>query len=280
MLIVKTAASLSAQVLQAKKRNQSIGFAPTMGALHQGHLSLIEASKKSNDLTVCSIFVNPTQFNNKDDFQNYPITLEQDIEKLEAAGCDLLFLPTKEEVYPQDYAKKNFELGYLERILEGSFRPGHFDGVCQVVDILLTLVQPDHLYMGQKDFQQCLVVKKLLQLTHRQEQIQMHMMPTLREPDGLAMSSRNLRLSEVSREKAPAIFKTMQWVKSNVHAQSLKQLEEEARQKLSAKGFVVDYVTIANATDLSQPQSTNEPLVVLVAAFIEPVRLIDNLLLN
>lgn len=280
MLIVKTAENLSGQIIQAKKRNQTIGFAPTMGALHEGHISLLQAAKKENDLTVCSIFVNPTQFNNKNDFQNYPITLEKDIEKLEAAGCDLLFLPNLEEIYPKGYLKKNFDLGQLENILEGAFRPGHFDGVCQVVDILLTLVQPDHLYMGQKDFQQCMVIKRLLQLTNRQDEIQLHIMPTLRESDGLAMSSRNLRLNETARQKAPAIFQTMKWIQGHLQKQTLEQLEDEAKKQLQSKGFVVDYVTIANANDLSKPQSLSEPLVVLVAAYLEPVRLIDNLLLN
>src|ERR671912_2232392 len=143
MILFKKAKNLSNYISKQKKSNLKIGFIPTMGALHEGHLSLIAASKKENAVTVCSIFVNPTQFNNQEDFKHYPITIEKDIEKLLNAGCDILFLPPREEIYPQGFVAKKYDLGELETVLEGLYRPGHFQGVCQVVDKLMEIVQPD-----------------------------------------------------------------------------------------------------------------------------------------
>src|SRR5215212_8351624 len=164
MIIFKTPDALSGHINQQKKSGKKIGFVPTMGALHEGHLSLIGVAKKPNDLTICSIFVNPTQFNNPEDFKLYPVTIEKDIEQLIRAGCDILFLPSVDEMYPAGHSKKHYPLGRIETILEGYYRPGHFQGVCQIVDRLLDIVRPDNLYLGQKDFQQCMVIRKLLQL--------------------------------------------------------------------------------------------------------------------
>ena len=164
MVIFKEAEALSKSMGSDKNNGKKIGFVPTMGALHPGHLSLVKTSKQENDITVCSIFVNPTQFNNPEDLKHYPVTIEKDIEALLQVDCDILFLPPVSEIYPSYYQKKHYELGPMETILEGKFRPGHFQGVCQVVDRLLTIVDPDHLYLGQKDFQQCMVLKKMVSI--------------------------------------------------------------------------------------------------------------------
>src|SRR5579871_4964110 len=165
MIIFKRSDDLIAWLNDARKTEKSIGFVPTMGALHAGHISLITISKSNADLNVCSIFVNPTQFNDPKDFQKYPVTLEKDIYLLEKNGTDILFLPQAQEIYPSGTKDlEHYDLGYLESILEGKYRQGHFQGVCQVMSRLLTIVQPDFLFMGQKDYQQCMVVKRLLQI--------------------------------------------------------------------------------------------------------------------
>ena len=164
MIIFKEAKNIHEYIQSKKESGLSIGFVPTMGALHKGHLSLINKSKSAETLTVCSIFVNPTQFNNPEDFQKYPITIEEDIKLLEMNGCDILFLPSYAEIYPHHFLAKNYELGKIETSLEGASRPGHFQGVCMVVEILLSIIDCDTLYLGQKDLQQCLIIKKLLEL--------------------------------------------------------------------------------------------------------------------
>lgn len=283
MILFKRAAELRDYLEKQRKKGKKTGFAPTMGALHDGHISLLEASKKENDFTVVSIFVNPTQFNDPADYAKYPVTLEKDISLLEAAGCDILFLPSVNEMYPSgQMLKKKYELGYLETLLEGSFRPGHFQGVCQIVHRLLEIVLPDNLYMGQKDYQQCLVVKKLLELTGLGQTVTLHISPTLREKSGLAMSSRNMRLSEMERNAAVAIYQALNQIRKNLQSGSLKTLQQEAAEQLTQKGFRVDYVEIADAGTLYPADNWDgrQKLVALAAAFLGEVRLIDNLLLN
>ncbi len=264
----------------AKKRGQSIGFVPTMGALHPGHISLIAAAKKDNDVVICSIFINPTQFNNAKDFEKYPVTTEKDIQLLEAAGCEILFLPDKQEIYPEtDHSPLHYELGHLENILEGFYRPGHFQGVCMVVDRLLQLVQPDKVYIGQKDYQQCMVLKKLVEILDLK--IEMIVCPTLRETDGLAMSSRNMRLNDAERQKAVFIYDTLCFIKKEIRPGNVDDLIERARYNLVEEGFRVDYIEIANAQnlDIVHEWDGTTPLVALIAVFLNEVRLIDNLLL-
>jgi pantoate--beta-alanine ligase len=280
MIIFKQANELSEYISRQKKAGRQIGFVPTMGALHAGHLSLIDASEKKESLTVCSIFVNPTQFNNPEDYRLYPVTIEKDIERLVLAGCDVLFLPPVEEIYPAGYTKKQYDLGRIETILEGFYRPGHFQGVCQVVERLLQIVQPDQLFLGQKDFQQCIVIKKLIGIMGKEKEIQLEIVPTLREKDGLAMSSRNLRLNNDQRSLAASIFEELSFIKNNLNRQPLNTLKDLAKQHLAQKGFVVDYVEIANAGDLSVSTNMNENPVALVAASVGNIRLIDNLVLN
>lgn len=283
MIIFKKTRDLHKWLEAQRLAGISIGFVPTMGALHTGHLSLIESSIKANPVTVCSIFVNPTQFNDPKDFEKYPITIEKDIELLANAGCDILFLPSVKEIYPDELSSSlKYDLGYLERILEGKFRPGHFQGVCMVVHRLLEIVMPDNLYLGQKDYQQCMVIKKLIALIGLSNAILVNICPTLREPDGLAMSSRNVRLNEDERIKATAIFRNLSFIKENLTTGDLKGLKETAFRNLSEAGFNVDYIEIADANDLSiiDDWDGQKKLVALAAAFMKEVRLIDNILLN
>ncbi len=280
MVIFKNAGQIAGYLSGIDFKEKIIGFVPTMGALHAGHVSLIKSSKELNDLTVCSIFINPAQFNNQEDFDRYPVTIEKDLELLLASGCDVLFFPTTVQIYPPGYEKKVYPLGKIETVLEGQFRPGHFQGVCEVVDRLLDIIQPHNLYVGQKDYQQCMVIQKLIELKGKQHQLQLMVEPTMREPDGLAMSSRNLRLSEQDRQKAATISKVLSLMQENLGQQPLKSLKRNAKNTLEAEGFAVDYVEIADARTLENVSSYSDRLVALVAANIGKVRLIDNMVLN
>jgi len=283
MTIIKKISDLQNFLGLYRKDGQKIGFAPTMGALHPGHISLITESKKNNGLTVSSIFINPVQFNDPKDYEKYPITLENDILLLEKAVCNVLFLPSVSEVYPDGTTQqKKYELGYLESVLEGEYRPGHFQGVCMVIERLLDIVKPDNLYLGQKDYQQCMVIKKLTELTGLDQTVHTRICPTLREPDGLAMSSRNMRLSETERKNAGTIYKTLQLIKEGLGKNDLRSLKNDAKKILSEKGFKPDYVEIADASTLQLVNDWDgkQKLVALIAAFLNEVRLIDNLPLN
>ncbi|MBA2744898.1 MAG: pantoate--beta-alanine ligase, partial [Flavisolibacter sp.] len=257
MIVFKPARPLSMHLTKEINSGKKAGFVPTMGALHEGHISLIRASVQLNDLTICSIFINPTQFNNNDDFQNYPVTIAQDIEKLEAAGCDILFLPPVQEIYRDGFKAKHYELGLIEQKMEGEHRPGHFQGVCQVVDRLLDIVHASQLFLGQKDFQQCIVIRKLLELTGRNETLEMVMMPTIRENDGLAMSSRNVRLNEKERVLSTAIFHALSHIKQGFATISPEALKQAAKIYLESKGFAPDYVEILSAKTLETPGNNN-----------------------
>jgi pantoate--beta-alanine ligase len=252
-----------------------------MGALHEGHMSLINTSAESNHITVCSIFVNPAQFNNPKDLEKYPRTLEADIELL-AGRCDILFVPSHEEIYPPFYLKKSYDLGHLEKIFEGEYRPGHFQGVCQVVEILLRIVEPNELFVGQKDYQQCLVIERLIELIGFKNKVQLRICPTMREPDGLAMSSRNLRLTKEERLSSVALSKALKMVKENYKKGSFTKLLEDAENILRKNNLKPDYISIADANDLRVVEKWDgkNKLVALAAAFAGDVRLIDNMLLN
>ena len=281
MIIFKKSADLSSYLSTYRNQFGTIGYVPTMGALHTGHISLITNSVSLDKLTICSIFVNPTQFNNAMDFEKYPISIEKDIDLLEKSGCDILFLPLRGEIYPLGIKDlENYDLGYLETVLEGKYRPGHFQGVCQVVHRLLEIIRPGNLYIGQKDYQQCLVIRKLMELTGLQ--INLVVYPTMREKDGLALSSRNIRLTEMERVQAAKIYDTLCFIKKELKPGYLEDLKERASQYLSAEGFKVDYTEIADAATLETISSWDgkRKLVALVAAFINDIRLIDNMLLN
>ncbi len=279
MIIFKKGNEISQWLRRQQDSGTQTGFVPTMGALHPGHLSLVRLAQQQCGLTVCSIFVNPTQFNDPADFARYPVTLEKDIDLLEQAGCDVLFLPDVPEMYPEglEKAERIYALGSLETTLEGHFRPGHFQGVCRVVDRLLQFTHPDVLFLGQKDYQQCQVIRRLLSLTGSPARLVTG--PTLREADGLAMSSRNVRLSAEARQQAPLIYQTLLQIQMNLQPGPLHALKSKAVETLTAAGFSVEYVEIADALDLSVCENWNgqQPLVALVAAFLDGVRLIDNL---
>ncbi|MFN2457220.1 MAG: pantoate--beta-alanine ligase [Chitinophagaceae bacterium] len=281
MIIFKKANTLFQFLQQHKQSGENIGFVPTMGALHKGHLSLIKASKLENNITVCSIFINPAQFNNKEDFEKYPVTLEDDIEKLMGAECDILFLPGVEEIYSDHYVVNRYQLGKIESILEGEYRPKHFQGVCQVMDRLLQFVSPDELYLGQKDYQQCMVIKKLVEMIGKQEVINIKICETVREADGLAMSSRNLRLNNEQRNRAAHLFKTLIFIKEHFQHKDFNELKQTAKIKLQGMGIKVDYVEIADANTLdAAPTNSSKKLIALIAASIDNIRLIDNMALN
>jgi pantoate--beta-alanine ligase len=281
MILFKKAADVNSWLLRSKAAGQKVGFVPTMGALHLGHTSLIQASKQAGgSISVCSIFVNPAQFNDAKDFDNYPSTIEKDIDALEKAGCDVLFLPSVSEMYPAGMENaKTYELGYLETVLEGKYRPGHFQGVCLVVHRLLNIILADDLYLGQKDYQQCMVIKKLVELENINTTV--HICPTLREPGGLAMSSRNMRLTAAAKEHALKIFETLSYLKKNIKPGDLNELKQTAVNNLTNAGFKVDYVEIADAANLEiiNHWDDNKKLVAVAAAFLGDVRLIDNMLL-
>ena len=280
MIIFKNSDDLKKYLAHFQSLDSQIGFVPTMGALHKGHISLLEISKKKCAITVCSIFVNPTQFNDVKDYENYPITIGNDILQLEKAGCDVLFLPQSTEIYPNGINHlRSYDLGFLETILDGKYRPNHFQGVCQVVDILVNFVNPDLLFIGQKDYQQCMVIKRLLEIV--KSKVKVIIGSTCREPSGLAMSSRNQRLSEIQKEQATAIYKMLLYIKEHVNSISPNKLCDFAKKFLLSQGFdSIDYVCIANAATLEQtPIVNSKPQVALIAAKIGDVRLIDNMLL-
>lgn len=283
MLILKKASDITHWLDIQSKNGKKTGFVPTMGALHSGHISLINTSVPANQITVCSIFINPTQFNDQKDFEKYPVSIENDIKLLEANGCNALFLPDLKEIYPDGPVPgMQYNLGFLEKRLEGEFRPGHYQGVCMVVHRLLSIVKPDNLYLGQKDYQQCMVIKKLTEITGKSEHININVCPTLRETDGLAMSSRNIHLNDDERKKASAIYIALKHLKTNIKPGELTGLLNEARQILISSGFRIDYLEITDAHNLSSVDfwDGHQKIAALAAAFMNKVRLIDNMILN
>jgi pantoate--beta-alanine ligase len=273
---------LQADLDSKRSSGASIGFVPTMGALHKGHISLLNESKEKCDVTVCSIFVNPTQFNDPKDYQLYPRNTETDKKILEEAGCDCLFMPSVDEMYPsEDYKHISFDPGRLGQILEGAHRPGHFAGMVSVVKRLLDIVMPDKAFFGQKDYQQYLIVHKMVE--YYKLPLEIVKCDTVREDNGLAMSSRNQRLSQEEREKASLIYKTLTWAKHEINAGKLnfETIISQAMFDLTEKGdFKVDYFDICGSNSLEHVgfRRDNEKLVALTAVWIRDIRLIDNLL--
>jgi len=270
----------TAQIYAWKEAGLSIGFVPTMGALHEGHLSLIRQAHKENEVVVCSIFVNPVQFNNPTDLEKYPRTMEADLDLLEKEGCDLAFAPDVDEMYPEPAAEK-YDFGALESVLEGKFRPGHFNGVGIVVSRLFDIIMPDNAYFGEKDYQQILIIKQLVANT--KSTVNVVPCPIIRESDGLAMSSRNRRLTQEQRAVAPFIFKML------TEAQQLSQkLSPEDLVKWGEKmfedhpEFKLDYFQISDNKSLMPIKAINNNKSgrLMVAAYLGKIRLIDNVLIN
>ncbi|MFN7116923.1 MAG: pantoate--beta-alanine ligase [Saprospiraceae bacterium] len=279
MFSFKKIQALQAFLTSIRQQNRTIGFIPTMGALHQGHLAIIQQAAQAGDYTVCSIFVNPTQFNDARDLEKYPRTPEKDIPLLISVGCDALFMPSVDEIYPPDQQNKlHFQFGHLANVMEGAFRPGHFAGVAQVVSRLLDIVQPDRLYMGQKDFQQVKIVESMLQQLH--SPVQLVISPTIREADGLAMSSRNTRLTLEFRQQAPAIYQTLLYARQSIgNGHSPQEVQQQALEKLTQAGLKPEYFEIVDRETLLPIERFNEAkkIIACVAAWAGEVRLIDNL---
>lgn len=261
-----------------RANGKTIGFVPTMGALHQGHLSLIQQAKEKCDVVVCSIFVNPTQFNDENDLINYPITIDEDIKLLKSVGCDYGFIPSVKTIYPPNLETRlKVNLGFVGTTMEGKFRPGHFDGVIQVVKRLLDIVKPDVLFLGDKDFQQCIVIEKMVQ--HFGLPIEVVKCATIREKDGLAMSSRNKRLDKESRKAALLLSQYLEEITQKAATHSLKELINYYYNKLNEHPLIrVEYLDIVDSIELSPISEVGKVTSarVLVAAYVGGVRLIDN----
>jgi pantoate--beta-alanine ligase len=270
---------LKKELAKDRKKGKTIGFVPTMGALHEGHLSLINRSKAGNDVTVCSIFVNPVQFNNKNDLEKYPRNLTHDIKILEQAGCDIIFAPETEEMYPEGLVNSlDLDFGFLERTLEGKFRPGHFKGVAIVVKKLFEIVEPHKAYFGKKDFQQLLIVRQMVDKL--QLLLEIVACETIREPDGLAMSSRNLRLTIGERSIAPVIFSVLSQMKDQAGITPVKDLKSWAIKKIQKNpGTTVEYIEIVDHETLLPilKWDQKENAIACAAIYLGDVRLIDNI---
>lgn len=280
MLIFTQIADLRRFIGQQKAAKKTIGFVPTMGALHKGHISLIESSKKVCDITVCSIFVNPTQFNDKKDLERYPRTPEKDGIFLEKNGCDVLFLPNVEEMYPNGTEKEAFDFGDLDKILEGRFRPGHFNGVAQIVKRFFEIVMPNKAFFGSKDYQQVMIVKALVKQMH--SPIEIIACPIMREADGLAMSSRNTLLNEEERKVSSLIPKLMQEAKEIILKQGIDAGKTFIKDETSKQALMkLDYFEVCDADTLQIISSLNQSKthIALIACFVGKIRLIDNLII-
>lgn len=261
-----------------RKPVKVIGFVPTMGALHKGHLGLIELAKQQSTQVVCSIFVNPTQFNDPKDLEKYPRPITDDIRRLEEVNCDILFNPQVTEMYA-DNEKWHFDMGDLEHLLEGKFRPGHYQGVTQVVNKLFNIVKPDIAFFGQKDYQQFMVISKMVEVLEMP--VKLVMCPIEREPDGLAMSSRNIHLTPYDREHSLILSKALNWVNENFGINKIDTLQQQAAQMISNEpGVELEYFEIADGKTLHHANPASETIVVLVAARVGKTRLIDNVLIS
>jgi len=277
----KTVKGLQRQLGQERKKGNKIGFVPTMGALHMGHMSLIQKSESENDITVASVFVNPTQFNDQGDLDKYPRTLEKDAKFLKANGCDYLFAPSAKQVYPNGEDKSvQLDISSLTKHMEGPNRPGHFEGMVQVVHRLLTIVEPDNLYMGQKDFQQFSIVAHMLKTLKMKTKLRV--CPIIREEDGLAMSSRNVRLKPDIRKRATILSETLSFAKENLVDKSPQALEMAALKKLTFKDFKPEYFKIVDGHTLEpiKDASMHQYIVACTAVWAGEVRLIDNMILK
>ncbi|MCA6074382.1 pantoate--beta-alanine ligase [Fulvivirga sedimenti] len=269
------------EYLQTQRfKHRSIGLVPTMGALHKGHVSLLNACKRDNDISVCSIFVNPTQFNNQEDLAAYPRQWEQDLAILEQEGCDAVFLPEENEMY-RDNPRIRLNFGELEEVMEGKFRPGHFNGVGLVVSKLFHILSPDRAYFGQKDLQQFAIIRQLV--TDMSFQVDLMCEPIIREEDGLAMSSRNTRLNPQERQTATALYAALKRGASAVlEGKNLDEIRRDNMQWLEDHGIVPEYFEIVDAETLTPLMNHFErkSVALCVAGNVGPVRLIDNILIE
>lgn len=277
MEIIRTVQQLKDRIGQAKNKGLSVGLVPTMGALHAGHVSLIERARKENDIVAVSIFVNPTQFNNAEDLRTYPRTEAEDCEKLEKAGVDYAFIPSVEEVYPEPDTRV-FDLGAVAEVMEGPMRPGHFNGVAQIVSKLFAFAEPNKAYFGEKDFQQIAVIRRMVEL--EKFDIEIIDCPIKREDDGLAMSSRNVRLTPEQRAIAPAIYSTLKDSIEFAKCHSLKETKYFVISTLNAiEQLEVEYYELVNAQTMQPVEEWQDAdsIVGCITVYCGEVRLIDNI---
>ncbi|MBD79330.1 MAG: pantoate--beta-alanine ligase [Crocinitomicaceae bacterium] len=277
MKIVETITEIKNELSKVRKLNKTIGFVPTMGALHEGHLQLVKRSIRESGFTVVSIYVNPTQFNDPNDLNAYPRNLSEDVEKLKSVGCDLLFYPSNEAIYPQGYKLINIDLDDLENVLEGKYRPGHFDGVVTVVSRFFQIIEPNQAYFGEKDYQQLLIVQKVADSVSRE--IKIVPCPIEREVGGLAMSSRNKRLSDKQKLEAQVLSKVLEQSRSKIKKWSISETENWAIKQLNQNSNLeLEYFKIVDQDNLKVVKlQGKEGLRAFVAAMIGGVRLIDNM---
>ncbi len=277
MLVIKEITELQKLIEQKRKEGKTIGFVPTMGALHPGHISLVESAGQQTGYVVVSIFVNPTQFNDKKDLINYPRTLDQDLDLLDNTSCQLVFAPEVETMYPEQDTRQ-FNFGMLERVMEGHFRPGHFNGVAQVVSKLFVMVKPDKAFFGLKDFQQLVIIKALVKQLNLP--VEIVACPTMREKDGLAMSSRNQRLNNEQRSNATHIYQTLSVARNKAGEMSVKDLKKWVVDTIDQNRFLeTEYFEITDDENLNPISSWKSPLnkVGCIAVHCGEVRLIDNI---
>ena len=278
MKVVTSIEETSSIITSLKSKNKNIGLVPTMGALHKGHLSLVKESIENNDITWASIFVNPTQFDKKEDLINYPVTLDQDLKLLEITGCDFVFIPNANEIYQNNVSSEVFSFDGLENEMEGKHRANHFDGVGTIVKKLFQIIQPNNAYFGEKDFQQLQIIKKLVEKTRLPINIigcKIH-----REKDGLAMSSRNLRLTEPQRKSASFIYKTLTEAKEKSSTSSFSEIDNWVEQKFhNHPELKLEYFEIAEETTLktTSNRDSQKKYRAFIAVFAGKIRLIDNI---
>lgn len=277
MKIYTEVASLQQEISRLKKSGHTIGFVPTMGALHDGHLSLVSQARNSAGITVASIFVNPKQFNDPEDLRRYPRTPEKDAGMLEKAGCDILFMPDEKEMYPPDF-HLDYKVGYLDELMEGKHRKGHFQGVVTVVYRLFMIVQPDMAFFGEKDYQQYVIIRKMAEDLHLP--VQVIPCPIIREPDGLAMSSRNQLLTPEHRAHAPLIARTMLGAREKMRTLSPEQLKQWVAESINQDPYLeLEYFEVVDSGTLLPVNTWNEKnsLIACIAVWAGKIRLIDNL---
>ncbi len=280
MKIFHTVASLREHLSTINEKKLTLGFVPTMGALHDGHLSLIREAQNDNDVIVCSIFVNPIQFNNPDDLKNYPRVIDRDIKLLEIENCDILFNPPENEIYPEGKKEENFDFGDLDKVMEGAFRPGHFNGVATVVKRLFEIVEPTRAYFGLKDYQQLLIIHKMTKLLELP--VEIIPCPIVREEDGLAMSSRNELLGEMERKQATLLYETLKSVKIKSGYEIIAEAKKFVEQQFKKNKYVkLEYFEIVDMYTLKplRTWASSNNVIACIAAWIGNVRLIDNMII-
>lgn len=279
MKVIQKIVELQNELFSYRKNNKTIGLVPTMGALHAGHASLVKQSVKENDVTVVSVFLNPTQFNDKGDLERYPRTLEADCQILEACGADYVFAPTVEEIYPKP-DNRQFEFSPQSTVMEGAKRPGHFNGVCQVVSRLFYIVRPDRAYFGEKDWQQIAVIKRLVDFIGMKDSITIVECPIVREQDGLAMSSRNMLLTADEREIAPKIYEALRKSVDYSQSHSVAETQEKVVNEINAvDGLEVEYFEIVDGNTLLKVNTWEDYVVGCITVYCghTPIRLIDHI---